>query len=46
MKNFDFHAPTNILFGKNQINQLPTVLNQYGKTVLLTYGGGSIKRSG
>ncbi|UUV99637.1 iron-containing alcohol dehydrogenase [Vagococcus luciliae] len=46
MNNFDFHAPTNILFGKNQINQLPNVLKQYGKTVLLTYGGGSIKRSG
>ncbi|APB31095.1 iron-containing alcohol dehydrogenase [Vagococcus teuberi] len=46
MKNFDFHAPTNTLFGKDQIQQLPKVLNQYGKTVLLAYGGGSIKRSG
>lgn len=46
MKNFDFQAPTNILFGKNQIEQLPNVINTFGKTVLLTYGGGSIKRSG
>lgn len=46
MKNFDFQAPTNILFGKNQIEQLPNIINSFGKTVLLAYGGGSIKRSG
>lgn len=46
MKNFDFHAPTNTLFGKDQIEKLPTVISNYGKTVLLAYGGGSIKRSG
>ena len=46
MKNFDFQAPTNILFGKNQIEQLPSIINSFGKTVLLAYGGGSIKRSG
>jgi alcohol dehydrogenase YqhD (iron-dependent ADH family) len=35
-----------MLFGKDQIDQLPEVMNDYGKTVLLVYGGGSIKKNG
>lgn len=46
MDNFKFHASTEILFGKDQINNLPEVLSAYGKNVLLAYGGGSIKKSG
>jgi len=46
MDNFKFHASTEILFGKDQIKQLPEVLLPYGKHVLLAYGGGSIKKSG
>lgn len=46
MDNFKFHASTEILFGKDQIKQLPEVLLPYGKNVLLAYGGGSIKKSG
>ena len=46
MDNFKFHASTEILFGKDQINALPDVLSRYGKNVLLAYGGGSIKKSG
>jgi alcohol dehydrogenase YqhD (iron-dependent ADH family) len=46
MDNFKFHASTEILFGKDQIKQLPEVLKPYGKNVLLAYGGGSIKKSG
>lgn len=46
MENFVFYAPTEIYFGKNQIENLSKVLNRYGKNVLLTYGGGSIKRNG
>lgn len=46
MQNFNFQAATNILFGKNQVEKLPKVLSNYGKNVLLTYGGGSIKRNG
>ncbi len=46
MRNFDFQAATNILFGKGQIEKLPKVLAPFGKNVLLTYGGGSIKRNG
>lgn len=32
------------LFGKGQIANLPSVIGGFGKKVLLTYGGGSIKR--
>ena len=46
MKNFNFHARTEILFGKGQIEALPKALAPYGKKVLLVYGGGSIKRNG
>ena len=46
MENFNFQANTNILFGKDQIKQLANVLGQEGKNVLLTYGGGSIKKNG
>lgn len=46
MENFVFHANTEMFFGKNQIHNLPDILNRYGKNVLLAYGGGSIKRNG
>jgi alcohol dehydrogenase YqhD (iron-dependent ADH family) len=46
MQNFRFHAPTEILFGTNQVENLPSLIKPYGKTVLLAYGGGSIKRNG
>ena len=46
MDNFRFNAPTEMLFGKGQISNLPEVINRYGKNVLLAYGGGSIKKNG
>lgn len=46
MENFRFNAYTNILFGKGEIAKLPELLAKYGKNVLLTYGGGSIKKIG
>ncbi len=46
MQNFDYCTPTRLIFGEGCISQLPEVLSSYGKRVLLTYGGGSIKRSG
>ncbi|MEG0254722.1 MAG: iron-containing alcohol dehydrogenase [Vagococcus sp.] len=46
MENFNFKVETNILFGKGQVSKLPNVLNEFGKNVLLVYGGGSIKRNG
>lgn len=46
MENFTFYNPTKLIFGKGQLEQLKTEVPQYGKKVLLVYGGGSIKRSG
>ena len=46
MENFNFNVSTDIRFGKDRLAELPSVLNQFGKNVLLVYGGGSIKRSG
>lgn len=45
MKNFDFHVPTKILFGKNAILQLKDEMKNH-HNILLVYGGGSIKKSG
>lgn len=46
MEDFDFHVTTDIRFGKERLDELPQVLNTFGKNVLLVYGGGSIKKSG
>lgn len=46
MNNFTFCVPTDIRFGRDQIECLPEELKKYGKRVLLVYGGGSIKRTG
>ena len=46
MQNFDYMTPTRLIFGKESIVKLHSVMAQFGKRVLLTYGGGSIKRIG
>lgn len=46
MNDFIFHNADKVYFGKNQIEHLPEELLQFGKKVLLVYGGGSIKRIG
>ncbi|MGX6962065.1 iron-containing alcohol dehydrogenase [Vagococcus xieshaowenii] len=46
MENFQFYAPTKVLFGREQVNQLPECLSTFGQNVLLVYGGGSIKKNG
>ena len=46
MENFNFHVTTDIRFGKDRLGELPEVLNQFGKRVLIVYGGGSIKKIG
>lgn len=46
MNDFMYHNPDKVYFGKAQIQHLPTELQQFGKNVLLVYGGGSIKRNG
>lgn len=44
--NFTYNTPTKLIFGKGVIKDLPKVLAGFGKNVLLTYGGGSIKKMG
>ncbi|MDD3383659.1 MAG: iron-containing alcohol dehydrogenase [Bacilli bacterium] len=43
---FVYDIPTKIYFGENQLKNLGKELSKYGKRVLLTYGGGSIKKNG
>lgn len=46
MNDFVFQNTTKIYFGKNQLQHLGAEAAQFGKKVLLVYGGGSIKRTG
>ncbi|MCK5763382.1 MAG: iron-containing alcohol dehydrogenase, partial [Clostridiales bacterium] len=47
MLNFNFHSPTEFVFGKNSENNIGKLLKKYkAKKVLVHYGSGSIKRSG
>jgi len=46
MNNFIYDIPTKVYFGENQLGHLGEELSKYGKKVLLTYGGGSIKKIG
>ena len=46
MKKFEFAVPTDVLFGIGQEEQLAERLRPFGKKILMTYGGGSIKRTG
>ena len=43
---FMYSNPTRLYFGKNALDGLAKELRNYGSNVLLTYGGGSIKKSG
>lgn len=46
MNSFVYDIPVKVYFGKNQLQHLGEELSRYGKRVLLTYGGGSIKKTG
>ena len=47
MDNFSFHAPTQIVFGKNTEAQVGELCKKYGATkVLVHFGGQSAKKSG
>ena len=41
-----YDIPTKVYFGKGQLQQLHTVMKEFGERVLLVYGGGSIRRNG
>ncbi|MFV8374915.1 iron-containing alcohol dehydrogenase [Flavobacterium sp. LB1P71] len=45
MLNFELYNPTHLIFGKGQIEKLPTLVPQ-GSKILLAYGGGSIFKNG
>lgn len=44
--NFVYSNPTRLYFGEDALDGLRTELPRYGKTVLLAYGGGSIRKNG
>ena len=44
--NFSYSNPTRLYFGKDALENLAVELKNYGRNILLTYGGGSIKKSG
>jgi NADP-dependent alcohol dehydrogenase len=45
MLNFDFYNPTRIIFGKDRLSEINTLVPASAK-VLITYGGGSAKKYG
>jgi len=45
MNNFEYYCPTRVVFGRGSIAELDRLLPADG-LVMLTYGGGSIKRNG
>jgi len=45
MLNFELYNPTNLIFGKGQIEKLSTLVPE-GAKILLAYGGGSIFKNG
>ena len=47
MNNFIFENKTKVYFGKGGVRKsLGSLLGNYGETIMLAYGGGSIKRNG
>lgn len=46
MNNFTYDIPTRIHFGKDALDFIGEEVGKYSKKVLLTYGGGSIKKNG
>ena len=46
IQSYDLYLPTHLVFGKGCVSELGNLIKGYGKKVLLTYGGGSVKRIG
>jgi len=47
MRDFNYYAPTQVVFGANAEEQIPQLIKYYGGTkVLIHYGGKSAERSG
>ncbi len=45
MNNFEFQCPTKIIFGKDTIRKIKEEI-PHNKKILITYGGGSIRKNG
>ena len=45
MNNFVYHNPTKLVFGKGQIARLAKLIPA-GKKIMITFGGGSVRRNG
>jgi hypothetical protein len=46
MMNFKYYSPTTLIFGKQVVDKLGDQIPESVKTVMLHFGGGSIKKSG
>ena len=47
MQNFEFYAPTRMIFGKDTHKQVGKLVKEYGfKKVFVHFGGASAKKSG
>lgn len=46
MQPFDLYLPTHTVFGKGRIEELGKLVAGCGSRVLITYGGGSVVKSG
>ena len=46
INDFIYNIPVKIYFGRDQLKHLGVELKKYGTRVLMTYGGGSIKKMG
>ena len=44
--NFIYSNPTKLYFGEDSLQYLHEELPKYGSNVMLSYGGGSIKKNG
>ena len=44
--NFEYANPTRLYFGEDSLGYLNVELPKFGQTIMLTYGGGSIKKNG
>ncbi len=44
--NFSYSNPTKLYFGEDSLNYLNDELKNYGKNIMLSYGGGTIKKNG
>lgn len=45
MDNFIYWNPTKLIFGRGEVEKLAEEVKQYGRNVLLVYGGGALSET-